>query len=271
MDYTKFINSVLENSSKIALKYYGKISGVEKSEDSNQVFTQADFEIGKFIAEKIKEQYPKHNIIDEEIGIINNKSVYTWVVDPIDGTSNFVAGIPLYGVMVGLLENDKVLAGGISLPAFSEIYTAQKSKGAYCNGVRLSVTKETNLKSLLVAYGIDSNIKNPNITRKECKLLAEIVLSVRNIRISNSCFDLVMVARGNYGGILNRSNRVWDTVAPQAILEEAGALCTDFYGKQIDYSNHLKKTKENFPLFSASPILHKKLQDIILKTGQGRF
>lgn len=267
MQYKDFTTNVLKEASKIALGYYGKVSASIKPEDPNQVLTKADIEIGKYLISRIEKQFPDHNIIDEEAGVIDKDSSFTWVTDPVDGTSNFAAGAPLYGVMIGLLKDDKPIAGGIALPAFSEIYYAEKGQGAFCNNKKVTVSKEASLKSVLVVYGIDSNHENPDITRQEAKLFGEIALACRNIRISNSCFDTMMVARGSYGGWLNKSSKIWDNVPQHTIIEEAGGVYTDFYGKPMDYLNSLKRSKENFTQCIASPALHKQLQEIVHKNN----
>ncbi|MGH7771335.1 MAG: inositol monophosphatase family protein [Candidatus Binatia bacterium] len=261
--YLNFIARILGSASKIAIKNFGKVSATTKAEDNNQVLTKTDLEIGQFLIGHVRQLYPKHNIIDEEAGVIDNHSEFTWVIDPIDGTSNFASGSPLYGIMVGLLSRDIPFAAGIALPAFFEIYVAQKGQGAYCNKAKISVSKEANLKSALVAYGIDSHQRDPDFTRKECKLLAEIILNIRNLRSSNSVYDAAMVARGNYGAVLNRSSKIWDNVAQQVVIEEAGGIYTDFFGEPIDYSDPLNKTKEHFTFCAASPALHEQIQRMI--------
>ena len=98
---------------------------------------------------------------------------------------------------------------------------------------------------------------------KKPNVLAEIVLNIRNLRCSNSAFDLVMIAEGKYGGLLNRTSKIWDNVAQHIIIEEAGGLYTDFFGKPIDYSNPLTKDKTNFTFCAAPKVLHEKLRSII--------
>ncbi|MDD5146848.1 MAG: inositol monophosphatase [Candidatus Pacebacteria bacterium] len=263
MDYQNFIIESLKETSEIARSSLGKVGGVLKDGDSNQVVTETDLKIGKTIVEKIKRKFPDHNIIDEEAGAINNKSNLTWVIDPIDGTSNFAAGSPLYGIMIGLLENDIPIAGGFALPSFSEIYIAGRGKGSYCDGERISVSREKSLKNVLVAYGIDGYPEDPQITREECKLLAGIVLNIRSLRNSGGTFDTAMVARGKYGAHLNRTSKIWDNVAPQIIIEEAGGVYTDFFGNKIDYSNPFQRIQDNFTCLTGSPQLHSQLLDII--------
>lgn len=263
MDYRDFIIKGLNEAAKVANDYFGKVAGIAKPEDSNQVLTEIDLKIGKLLVKKVRQNYPKYNVIDEEAGVVDNGSNYTWVIDPIDGTSNFASGLPFYGVMIGLLQGSTPVVGGIALPYFHEIYLAKKGKGAFCNGKRIAVSKETNLEKVLVAYGIDSHKENPDLTRNETKLLAEILLNVRNIRTSNSVFDAMMVARGKYGAWLCRTSKIWDNVAQQIVIEEAGGLYTDFFGKPMDYSNPLAKAKDNFTICAAPKALHQKLQAII--------
>src|SRR3989344_8571306 len=175
---------------------------------------------------------------------MDKKSKYTWVVDPIDGTSNFANGLPTYGIMMGLLEDDKAIAGGIVLPAFDQLYVAQKGEGAFCNGQKIRVTSETRLLSSLVAYGIDGHQEDPQKTMKEAEILAKIILNIRNLRTTNSAYDMVQVPAGRYGAFLNRTTKIWDNVALQPIVEEAGGIVTDFWGKPMDYSNPLERVQE---------------------------
>lgn len=268
MNYQSFIQSVLEESSKIANEKFGKVSGTIKGGDSNQILTEADLAIGKLIIEQIEKEYPNYNIIDEEAGVIDNGSEFTWVVDPIDGTSNFAHAVPLYGIMIGLLKKGTPIAGGIALPYFNEIYLAEKGNGTSINEEKVTVTSEQKLINTLVCYGMDAYQDNPDITYAETKLLGEVILSIRNYRTSNSAFDLILVAKGSYGGLLNRTSKIWDNVAQQIIIEEAGGVYTDFFGKPIDYSVPLTKVKDNFTFCTASPILHKQLQDIIHRTDR---
>ncbi|MDO8658300.1 MAG: inositol monophosphatase [Candidatus Levybacteria bacterium] len=264
-EYKSFLIKTLQHASEIANDKFGKVSSIVKQEDNNQVLTETDITIGKFIIEKISEFYSADNIIDEEAGIIDKSSDYTWVVDPIDGTSNFASGVPMYGIIIGLLYKDQPIAGGVTLPYFNEIIVAEKDKGTYCNGKKLIVTQETRLLSTLIAYAIDGHQENPTMTYEECKILADIVLGVRNLRAAGSIFDGIMVAKGKYGGYLNRSSRIWDNVGQQLIIEEAGGIYTDFFGKPMDYSNPLNKTKQNFTLCTGAYKLYKQLQTIIHK------
>lgn len=262
-NHLSFIKKVLEQAAIIARDNFGKVTSSTKEYDNNQVLTQTDIAIGQHIIDQIEKDFPNYNIIDEEAGAIDKKSNYTWVVDPIDGTSNFANGLPTYGCMVGLLENDIPIAGGIILPAFDQLFLAEKGHGATCNDSALSVSKEKKLESVLVAYGIDGHQEDPKKTVAEVATLAQIILHCRNLRTTNSAYDMAHVADGKYGAYLNRTTKIWDNVALQPIIEEAGGVVTDFWGKPTDYTNALQRAQENFTICAAAPILHQQLQDLI--------
>jgi myo-inositol-1(or 4)-monophosphatase len=262
-NYAQFLNATLAQASSVARANFGKVSGTTKPEDNNQVLTSTDLEIGNLIISTIQEAYPEHNIIDEEAGVIDQGSRLTWVVDPIDGTSNFAEGVETYGIMIGLLEDEVPVAGGIALPSFDKIVVAEKGQGCFIGNKKIHVSNQTNLLMSLVAYGIDGHQEDPEITRRETKVLGEIVLASRNLRSSNSAFDAVMVAEGRYGATLNRTSKIWDNVAPQIVIQEAGGIYTAYDGSALNYAHALHRTNDNFTWCAGAPALHPILQDII--------
>ncbi len=169
-NHQDFLNTTLTAAAKIAVANFGNLSHSVKAGDRNQVLTETDLEIGHFLTDAIRTAYPDHNIIDEELGCVDNGSRYTWVVDPIDGTSNFAVGLPQYGIMLGLLDHDTPVAGGIALPTFGELYIATKGAGAWCNGQKIHVSRESDLANSLVAYGIDGHPEDPARTKCEAEL-----------------------------------------------------------------------------------------------------
>jgi myo-inositol-1(or 4)-monophosphatase len=258
-----FIQATLQGAAQIANDNFGKVSGTTKAGDNNQVLTQTDIAIGKYIVEQIQATFPDYNVIDEEAGVIDKQHSMTWVVDPIDGTSNFAAGLPTYGVMIGLLDGATPVAGGIALPAFDQLFMAEKGQGATCNGSPIRVSSETNPLATLVAYGIDGHQEDPEITTKEAAILGKIILNIRNLRTTNSAYDMAHVTDGRYSLFLNQTTKIWDNVALQPIVEEAGGVVTDFWGKPMDYSRPLKRTEENFTICAGAPAIHQKIQAII--------
>jgi myo-inositol-1(or 4)-monophosphatase len=264
MDYRTFIKQQLLAAAKTAEQYFGNISSTVKPGDSNQVVTEADVAIGKQIIAGIQATYPDHNIIDEEAGVIDNGSEFTWVIDPIEATSNFAAGLPQYGIMVGLLQRATPFAGGVIAPAYNKLYLAEKGQGTTCNGNLIHVTAETDSLNTLVSFGIDSHRENPELTIRQCRVLADIILHVRNIRNTGcGALDPMYVAEGRYGASISTTSKIWDNVAPHIIATEAGALYTGASGSPIDYSNPLSRVDHNFSCCTASPALHAQLQEII--------
>ncbi|TSA45107.1 inositol monophosphatase [bacterium] len=261
--YQEFLTKTLNEASKIAKQMFGKVEGRLKDGDPIQVLTEADLKIGKFIIGEIEKYFPEHNIIDEEAGAIDKKSEFTWVIDPIDGTANFAHKIPLYGIMIGLLKDCKPLAGGVALPEFGKIYIAEKGEGTFLNGEKLDISDSGKIKTNIIAYGLNGNVENPELTRKEGKYIAEIVLGYPINNSSNSVYDTCLVLEGHYAGVLNQTSKIWDNVAPQIITQEAGGVFSDFYGEELDYSDCFNKMNRNYTNCTASPGIHKKLQEII--------
>ncbi len=264
MQYTEFLESILAEAGALAQGYFGKVSGAVKTGDNNQVLTEADVAVGKMLVDAVRTAYLEHNIIDEEAGVIDNGSRFTWVIDPIDGTSNFAAGLPDYGIMVGLLEGAEPIAGGITLPAFQKVYLAERGLGATCNGEAIHVSSEPELSNALMAFGIDGLPDNPQKNKQQCDVLADLLPAIRNMRNCGSdAVDPMRVAEGTYGGKLQVCSKIWDNVAPHIICEEAGALWTTANGYPADYSNPLERVDQNFTFCVAPPALHEQLQKIV--------
>jgi len=263
MDYLSFLTKILSQASNISMDNIGNTEYWIKDDDNNQVVTKIDNEIGKYLIDEISNSFENHNIIDEEQGVIDNSSEYTWVIDPIDGTSNYAYSVPTYGILVGLLKEENPVAGGIALPYFSDIYVAQKSEGAYRNDEKIHVTKEDKLMNCLIAYGLDGDNMNPRNTFEDAKVLAKIALKTRNLRNSNSVYDVALVADGRYGAAVNRSSRIWDNVAQQILIEEAGGKYTDQSGNPIKYDNPLTLVDQNFTFIASAPLVHDELIAII--------
>lgn len=254
--FRAFLTTQLQATAELARRQFGQVTANDKSGDHNQVLTETDLAIGRQLIAAIEATYPDHNIIDEEAGVLDRGSRFTWVIDPIDGTSNFANGVPTYGTMLGLLDGDTPIAGGLSLPSFDQLYIAEKGQGTECNGHRVHVTTETNLLKCLVAYGIDGHQEAPQLTHQECRQLARLVLAIRNLRSSNSVFDIAQLVTGRYGAALNRTSKIWDNVAQQIVIEEAGGVYTSITGQAMDYRQPLTQVQTNYTYCAAAPTLH---------------
>jgi myo-inositol-1(or 4)-monophosphatase len=260
MNYLEFLETELRKAAITALSLSGKVKPTTKPGDNNQVLTEADLAIGEQLVSAVRAQYPTHNVVDEEAGAIKNGSEYTWVIDPVEATSNFAAGLADYGIMVGLLHGRTPIAGGIIVPAHGRLYLAEKGKGATCNGKSIHAGEETDLTKVLVSFGIDSHGDNPDLTIRECRLLADVVLGCRNIRNSGcEAVDPMMVAEGRLGGRVNLASKIWDNVGPQIIAEEAGVVWTGIDGAPLDYADPTQKLDQNYAYIAAPQALHSAL------------
>ena len=164
-----------KDAGNLLLKNLGKVSNVN-IKDQQSLVTNIDLEADKLIQKIILEKYPDHNIITEESGSINNNSPYTWHVDPLDGTHNYVRGLPLFGVSIALEYNNEIILGVINLPALKRLYTAVKGKGVYCNSKKVSVSEKTELDFSYITLDF-----NPPIRKKG----QDYIKKLKNLRSTN--------------------------------------------------------------------------------------
>ena len=263
MLYEKFLTETLRGGAQIASEMFGKVSGHLK--DDQTLVTEADLAVGKFIISEIEKVYPSHNIINEETGVIDKQSEYTWVIDPIDGTANFAVGVPFYGVMLGLLKGAESVAGGFAIPHFNDIYFAEKGQGAFCNGQRMALSDHSDFSAMSIAYGIDRFGGGRELELRQARYLGEMAQQFQTVRSSGSVYDVACLVKGSYGAVLFNSGKIWDYVADHVVIEESGCVVTDLNGKPMDFSDPLEKAgkKQIYTCCGGMPSVHKKLQEII--------
>ena len=261
-----FAAETLREASRLARSYFGRVSGSIKPDQPTQVLTEADLAIGRQIVGTIRAAYPDHNVVDEEAGVVDRGSAWTWIVDPIDGTSNFAAGIPLYGIFLGLLHEGVPVVGAMALPASDDLYTAARGAGADKNGTPLPVIDDaTSLDRCLLCYGIDGDPRAPEVTRAEGALFADLALACINMRVSGSAFDLAMLFESRLGVVMYRVARVWDLVACHVIAGEIGCLMTAIDGSRLDYGDAVENPNRRYSLCAAPPRAHAAVQAIVAR------
>jgi len=260
----KTIFQALRSSSKILMASFGKGLKVSRKKDQSNIVTKADLRSNQKIIDLIKSKFPNHNIISEEMGFSFQKSVYSWIIDPLDGTSNYASRLSWFGVLIAILKDWRPIIAGISLPFYKKIYFAQKSKGAVCNNKKIKATKENNLSNVLVSYSLDFSSQTGK-TEKEVEIIKLLVKKIRNLRATNSCFDACAVAEGKYGAYLNQTSKIWDVAAPYLVVKEAGGEFTDILGKGIVFNSNQKNYSRNFTSLTASKNLHPQILSITQK------
>jgi myo-inositol-1(or 4)-monophosphatase len=254
----------IHEASKVIMEFFGKISEYKIKESQSSIVTKADFASESRIKEIISRQFPSHNLLGEETGFQDKGSEYTWVIDPLDGTSNFAAGLPWFGIIICVLKNFKPVLAGCLLPYYNHFYFAEKGKGATLNGGIINVSKETDLKKVLFAYSIDYSDDISKI-EKETRLIGLMVKNTRNIRGTNSLVDFCTTADGRIGGCINQTNKIWDVAGPELIVEEAGGIVTDVSGLKNDYTISENILTRNFSFVGANSTLHPQILNLIGK------
>ncbi len=257
----QLLSESLTRAGEILLENFGHISGYEIKESQSSIVTKADLDSEKAIIQLIQKKFPAHNTLGEETGFQDRGSGFTWVIDPLDGTSNFAAGIPWFGVIICLLENSVPVLSGCYLPVQDLLYLAEKGKGATCNGKKIMVSEETNLKNVLLAYSLDYSAEKRK-TEQETRLIGRLVNNVRNLRSTNCVIDFCYTAEGKLGGCINQTTKIWDIAGPALLIEEAGGMATDINGNAFDFAVKQNNYAKNFTIVAAGKTLHQQLVDI---------
>jgi myo-inositol-1(or 4)-monophosphatase len=232
-DFVPAISEIAREAGALLMGYFHKRVKVEYKGDVDLV-TVADRESEALILSRIREQWPSHDVMGEEGSRIQTGSDYLWYIDPLDGTTNFAHGFPVFCVSLALQHNGKRVAGVVYDPTRDELFAAELGRGAYVNHNRIAVSKVDNLAECLVGTGFPSHKrhKNPNIF-----FYHQITLHSHGVRRAGSAaLDLCSVAAGRLDGFWEFNLNPWDTAAGVLIAEEAGARVTTFDGSpfQID-------------------------------------
>lgn len=194
--------------------------------------TNVDIAAEKVIFSIIRKKYPGHSILSEEEGVIDNKSDYKWIIDPLDGTHNYMHSLPIFGTCIALEHKGDVKLGVIYLPMLKQLYVAEKGKGAFLNGKRINVSNIADLKHSLLLF--DGSLHLHWKEKKE--FLNKVANKVFRVRISGAaCFDLSSLAFGSCDFHIAFSTNPWDVAAGFLLIREAGGKITDFNGKEIDH------------------------------------
>ena len=229
-NHDSFIPAMAEiarEAGALLMEYFHQHVKVEYKGDADLV-TIADRKSEILIRERIKKNWPAHDILGEEQGLVDTGSDYRWYVDPLDGTTNFAHGFPVFCVYMALEHKNQRIAGVVYDPTRDELFAAEKGRGAYLNQQRIQVSKIANLAECLVATGFPSHKrhKNPNI-----HFYHQITLHTHGVRRAGSAaLDLCCVASGRFDGFWEFNLNPWDTAAGVLIVEEAGGKVTDFQG-----------------------------------------
>lgn len=247
----------VRGAGKVLLRYFGRVTRPRQKEGPSSIVCDADLAAEEFILDRIARRFPRHNIISEESGRTWKSARESWVIDPLDGTSNFVAGIPWFGVQIGLLHGREPVMAAMYLPVEDVLYFAEAGQGAYRNGSRVAVTRATDLQEVLCAFGFDPGPSRR--TRRMVELLFQVSRGVRNTRATNSLVDFCYTIDGRLGGCLNMKTRIWDIVPVALLLPEAGGVFTDLRGRPVRFEVGERAGQREYAVVGASRLLHPQL------------
>ena len=246
-------------ASKSLIRDFGEIENLQvSSKGPGDFVSSADKRTEKIIIDELLKAYPDYGILCEEAGEINEKNkTNRWIVDPIDGTSNFLHGIPQFAISIGYEENKEIKNGLIYDPIKNELFFAEIGSGAFLNNSRIRVSKKKNLRQSLIGTGgpkDNSKFKN-EIYQEYIEVSKNVEIPLR--KFGSASLDLANVACGRFDGFWQRGLSYWDIAAGIVIVKEAGGFI-DFLDNDEDESK-----KKN--LVASNSLIHKELVDLIKK------
>jgi myo-inositol-1(or 4)-monophosphatase len=248
---------------KVLRQYFGKVIHPRQKENPSSIVCDADIASEKKVLKILRTRFPSHNIIAEESGRLWQGSDYTWIIDPLDGTSNFVAGIPWFGFQIALLRGVEPILAAMYLPMEDTLYFAEAGKGAYKNGKRVRVTAESQSNKVLCAFGFDP--APDRRTRRSAELLFRVAGIVRNTRATNSLVDFCYTIDGRFGACVNLKTKIWDIAPVALILPEAGGRFSYVDGRPLHFELDEAVAEQEYAILGASQKLHARVAAVTRK------
>jgi len=251
------IDSVIEiakQAGNIVKEGFGKHLEIEFKTNETNLVTQIDKASEKAIIDYISKKFPGHGILSEEKGNVKDGNEYLWVVDPLDGTTNFAHGLPIFSVSIGLQKNGKTIAAVVNDVMQNIVYSAELGSGSFANSKKIKVGENDQLNHSVLVTGFPYNIsENPENALEKFTALTKLARGVR--RLGSAAIDLCYVADGIFDGFWEVYLNPWDVCAGLLIVEEAGGVVSDFHGEEVDiYSKKFLAANKN---------IHKKLVEIL--------
>lgn len=222
----------------------------------NDFCSEVDIKSEQEIINTILKSYPKHNILSEERGQINNNSEYQWIIDPLDGTRNYLHGFPYYCVSIAVLHKNQVEHAVIYDPIRHECFSASRGRGAFLNNQRLRISNKTKLTDCVVS--IQLPVQKNELIQEHINWYQKVALELGGVRSTGSAaLDLACIAAGRLDGCILKYLQSWDIAAGSLIIEEAGGFVSD-----IDKTKNYLKSGN---IIAAAPKIFKKLEETIIK------
>ncbi|MFA6098818.1 MAG: inositol monophosphatase [Patescibacteria group bacterium] len=252
----KNITRAAQAGGRVLKKYFGRSLRLMPKSTPADFRTLADINSEKEIIRRLTRDFPKYNIFAEESGAREKGSDYTFLIDPLDGTNNFILGIPVFSVSISLIRLGEIVAAVVHNPITGQTFYAKKGRGAFLNGKKLNVKRVADIRKASIAYNSSYRLQAKMMEGRVLKnVLAK---KVKRILINWSpALDFCYLAQGKIEAIINNGCEIYDYSAGKLIAREAGALVTDLRGKP-----EKEDLNEKF-LISNGTKLHKQILELI--------
>ncbi len=224
MSYATVGTRAVAKAGGYLLKHFHRIRKQDiRLKGAHDVVTKADLQANRIIIREIKKVFPNHDVLSEETGLQDHPGTFRWVVDPLDGTTNYTIGNPLFCTVLALLHGPNILFSAIYAPFLNEFYTAEVSKGARLNGKKIHVSSVRKLDRAILTYGFSHQEKSHRKGYQRAQSIRKFVLNTR---------VFAYVAAGRVEGCFLAPETIpWDTAAGTLLVREAGGTVTDFAGR----------------------------------------
>ena len=225
-------------AAKTIIRDFGEIENLQVSiKGPGDFVTASDKKVEKILIDELQKARPNYSILSEEIGKINNDESFKWIIDPIDGTANFLHGIPHFAISIGLEHDEEIICGIIYDPIKDEMFVAEKGNGSYLNNQRIRVSSRSKLENCIIfTGGPKRESKNRDLAIEEYnKFSSKVLIPIR--KMGSAALDMAYVAAGRCDGFWQRNLNYWDIAAGIIIVKEAGGFVTDFKGNELYIEN----------------------------------
>lgn len=251
-----------KNAGQILRDGFGKEHDVHYKSEID-IVTEIDKKSEDYLIGEIRKYFPTHTIIGEESGKINgSESDGFWFIDPLDGTSNYAHGLPIFSVSIGYQYAGEMQLGVVYDPMMDECFTAVRGQGAYLDGEVIKVSDTTEMIKAMLVTGFPYDVHNSE--NNNLDYFASFIKNAQAVRrLGSAAIDLCYVASGRLDGYWELSLQAWDAAAGVLILEEAGGISTKLDGTPFEL-------KPPHAMVAANPTLHAKMMDIVLATKNGK-
>ncbi len=236
--YLEVAKQLAHEAGEIAMSFYAKnVESDIKKENPHNIVTEADLACEKHIVEGIREAFPDHGIIGEEGSSFNEDAQIKWIIDPIDGTTNFFHTHPFFAISIGVMDGNEIVAGVINCPKLDECFSASRGTGTFLNDEPISVSGVKTLSTSLLTTGFSPN-KGSEHFKKTMHVFEHILKDCNGMRRAGAAaIDLCYVAAGRADGFIEYGLNSWDIAAGVLIVKEAGGTVTAADGSPIDIFN----------------------------------